>query len=112
MSGTLPDGEGRSAAKHILLRPVRTGDSDGADDGDAVEDRERAAHGQHAAAVRDHQTAQPGLPRLLRQFSGRHVERRRSVRFVKGELRASRFGFVHASNGDGRACGTSSVVGM
>src|SRR6266545_2648160 len=103
MAGTFPKRHRCAAAQHILLGTASAGYTDGADDGDTVENRHRAAHRHNASLVRNHQAAQPWLARLRRQLRGGHVKSGRGVSLVEGELRASRSSFVHSPDGEGRA---------
>ena len=54
VTGAFPHGHSGTAAKNILLRAARARDTDGADDGDTVENRHRAAHGHHPSAMGNH----------------------------------------------------------
>ena len=54
MTVIFPHGHAGAAAQDVLFRTAGAGDANGADDGDAVDDRQRAGHGQNLAAVRNH----------------------------------------------------------
>ena len=76
--------DGGAAAEDVLLGAAGAGDADAADDHNTVNDRNPAACGQDAAAVRDGEAAEPRLARLGRHFGGREVEGCRRIGLMEG----------------------------
>src|SRR5438445_4548952 len=76
-----PHGHGGAAAEHILVGTARSRHTNGADERDAVDNRQGATDGHDVPMVRDDQPAHPGLACLRHKHRCREVKGSGGVRF-------------------------------